>query len=275
MPSTASKLFFPQQALASCMFAAVYRDTRGAALSDKERINHFPASPLVSVTFVIHGELVLLQAQSDTGPACHGNQSLTCFVTGPSDLPVSSWSPGDVTALTIAVYHDAWLRLGGDPEFQTIPKVLWDAYERFAGASEIDRGWTGFCAELSGVWDELCPREWRNVWGVSDWAQATLSRTLLTGAGRSLRSVERRLKRMSGQTRRSLEFYSAFESLHQLAIQNPDLPLAEVALAAGYADQSHMGRAVRRATGFTPARLNTAIQTDESFWCYRLLGERF
>ena len=44
---------------------------------------------------------------------------------------------------------------------------------------------------------------------------------------------------------------------------------------AGYSDQSHMGRAVRRATGFSPARLNRMIESEESFWCYRLLGQRF
>ena len=43
----------------------------------------------------------------------------------------------------------------------------------------------------------------------------------------------------------------------------------------GFADQSHMGRAVRRATGFSPARLNRMIESEESFWCYRLLGQRF
>jgi AraC-like DNA-binding protein len=44
---------------------------------------------------------------------------------------------------------------------------------------------------------------------------------------------------------------------------------------AAFSDQSHMGRAVRRATGFSPAHLNRVIATEEAFWCYRLLGERF
>ena len=80
---------------------------------------------------------------------------------------------------------------------------------------------------------------------------------------------------MSGHTRRSLDFYSAFEKLHEISRRHSESSLADIAYASGYADQSHMGRVVRRATRFTPARLNRAIQTEEPFWCYRLLGERF
>ena len=72
-----------------------------------------------------------------------------------------------------------------------------------------------------------------------------------------------------------LGFYAAFENLHRLSVERPDEPLAMLAGDAGYSDQSHMGRAVRRATGFSPARLNRMIESEESFWCYRLLGQRF
>jgi AraC-like DNA-binding protein len=83
------------------------------------------------------------------------------------------------------------------------------------------------------------------------------------------------LKRLSGHSRRTLEFHSSFENLHQVSRRHAVEPLAEIATEAGYSDQSHMGRTVRRATGFLPAYLNRAIETQEAFWCYRLLGERF
>ena len=60
-----------------------------------------------------------------------------------------------------------------------------------------------------------------------------------------------------------------------LAVHNADTDLASLATDAGYSDQSHMGRAVRGATGFSPAQLNRHIETEEAFWCYRLIGERF
>jgi len=51
-------------------------------------------------------------------------------------------------------------------------------------------------------------------------------------------------------------------------------PLREAALTdAGFADQSHMGREVRRVTGLAPGRLDDLIASDEAFWFYRLIGE--
>lgn len=51
------------------------------------------------------------------------------------------------------------------------------------------------------------------------------------------------------------------------------LDLAGLAGDLGFADQSHMGREVRRLTGLSPARLNGLIATHEAFWFYRLLDE--
>lgn len=90
-----------------------------------------------------------------------------------------------------------------------------------------------------------------------------------------MRATERRLRRWSGQNQQSLEFYARFEKLHQLSVAEKGASLAEIAHDAGFSDQSHMGRTVRRATGYSPAKLNHLIETEEAFWCYRLLGERF
>jgi len=275
VPSPVSKLLLPPPALAGCIFAAVYRDTRGAQLSERDRVNHFPASPLVSVTRVIHGELTVLPSGSGGGSTAPATTSPSLVVMGPQVMPVSSRSPGDVTAISVGLYHDAWLQLGGDPGFRHAPQSLVDALARFGDAADPERGWHILCAGLEGVWKHRRPPGWPGISGIADWAQATLTRAALAGPGRSLRTLERRLRRMSGQTRRSLDFYSAFENLHQVVSHDPELPLADIALASGYSDQSHMGRSVRRATGFTPARLNQAIRTEEPFWCYRLLGERF
>jgi NAD(P)-dependent dehydrogenase (short-subunit alcohol dehydrogenase family) len=50
---------------------------------------------------------------------------------------------------------------------------------------------------------------------------------------------------------------------------------ALLAAEAGYADQAHMGREVRRITGMPPAKIVNLIATEESYWPYRLLGERY
>ena len=48
---------------------------------------------------------------------------------------------------------------------------------------------------------------------------------------------------------------------------------AALAADSGFADQSHLGREVRRITGFSPRRLQQMMAEDESFWFYRLLWQ--
>ena len=273
--SPISKLFLPPPALSGCLLVGIFRDTRGANLSAADRMNHFPASPLVAISLVRHGTLHVLptgkswQAAPDT-PALDRISALP-----PQDAPVSSWSPGDVVALTVGVYPDAWIALGGDCASTKMPPVFDQALECFdAEKHEVD-GWFKFCERLERAWRDARRETSPPIARISDWATTLATRAALSGAGRSIRSIERRIKRFSGHSRRSLAFYSAFERLHEHSRNSAGQPLAEIAVDAGFSDQSHMGRAVRRATGFSPAQLNKAIETKEAFWCYRLLGERF
>ncbi|MEO0963354.1 MAG: AraC family transcriptional regulator, partial [Pseudomonadota bacterium] len=60
-----SKLQLPPSQLSGCVFAAICRDTRGAALSDEDRVSYFPASPLVTLTLVRTGRLYMLPTGRD------------------------------------------------------------------------------------------------------------------------------------------------------------------------------------------------------------------
>ena len=266
-----AKLYLPPRKLSGCLFGGVYRDTRSARLCDADRLNHFPASPLVSVTYVISGELRLLGTGEGWQAARESQPVPRLWAAGPCHAPTTSWSPGPVCAITIGVFPDAWSRLGGDAGHGRIPVVLSKAMARFAAHTDPDDGWSELCATLEPHWSEARAFNF----GVSDWVADILKRAALSGSGRSLRAVERRIKRATGQTRRNLEFFTTFENLHRKARENTTAGLANIAVDAGFADQSHMGRVVRRATGFSPARLNRAIESEEPFWCYRLLGERF
>jgi len=270
-----SKLFLPPPQLSGCLIVGIYRDTRGVVMSDEDRVNHFPASPLVTVTKVISGELRRLPTGNVWHAAKEQDVFPQLFVTAPQDTPLSSWAPSDVTALSLGIYHDAWLSLGGDTDFLRAPEYLAAAFESFATEKDPETGWNALCEKLSPVWAKKRPSTWQGTVKIADWARSVMTRTALSGSGRSVRSLERRIKRLSGQTRGSLDFYSAFENLHQIRQENSESSLAEIASDAGYADQSHMGRVVKRATGFSTARLNHAIENEEAFWCYRLLGERF
>ncbi len=265
-----SKLFLPPPALSGCVLVAVFRDTRGAGLSARDRVSHFPASPLVAVTRVLHGDLRLIPQEGDWRAASGAPSTPGTFVMGPQNAPLSSWAPGDVAALTVGIYPDAWRALGGDEDCVILPENLVLALDAFSRAQNPDAGWDGFCASLRQGWPQT-----HVAAGLADWMKSLMTRAALSGSGRSLRSIERRVKRLTGSTRQTLEFFATIENLQATVSDNAQRPLAEIALSAGYSDQSHMGRAVRRATGFSPARLNRAIETEEAFWCYRLLGERF
>lgn len=268
-----SHLFLPPPALSGCIFAGIYRDIRGAGLSAEDRISHFPASPLVSVSLVLEGRLHLLSDGGDLASAAGPLPSRV--VTGPLDEPVSSWAETDIVALTLGFYPDAWAALGGTIDGGTLPDAVCSAADAFEAEPEPGTGWQALCTTLDPAWRRLRSADNSTVTGIADWTRSILARAAVSGPGQSIRSIERRLKRSSGQTRRTLEFFGTFDRLHAISRTTSDRPLAEIALEAGFSDQSHMGRAVRRATGFSPARLNRAIETEEPFWCYRLLGERF
>lgn len=269
-----SKLFLPPPALSGCVMMAVFRDTRGAGLADEDRVSHFPASPMVSVTRVLHGDLHLIPNGGDWCSASAAPALPKTFVMGPQDAPVSSWAPGEVTALTIGIYPDAWRALGGDADGLDPPDAIALALDQVSLAPGADAGWDAFCSKLGQAWRQTNAED-HPASTVSDWVKSLMMRAALSGSGRSLRSIERRVKRLTGSTRQTLEFFAAIENLQARSKEYAGQPLADIALSAGYSDQSHMGRAVRRATGFSPARLNRAIETEEAFWCYRLLGERF
>lgn len=274
-----SALLLPPPELSSCIFAAIFRDTRGAALSDSDRFNHFPASPLVSVTFVIEGELRLLEKGEGLSEAQKTLPIVAHHMAPPQDKPVTSWSPGPVAVVTVGFYPDAWMKLEQSGAASTLPEALETAFATLIADDDITTGWGRFCTEITASW--LSARssrglaDWSGSQRMADWSRSMLARAALAGPGRSVRALERRVRRWSHQSQRSLKFFSDIDNLHELATDKAQTSLASIASDAGYADQSHMGRAVRRATGFSPAVLNRYIETKEAFWCYRLLGKRF
>ncbi|WP_374652999.1 helix-turn-helix domain-containing protein [Dongia sp.] len=268
------------------MFAAIVRDTRGCALSDAERFNHFPASPLVAVTYVIEGETRLVPAGGGLVEAKLMPALAPVTVAGPYSAPLTSWNPGAVFAISIGFFPDAWSRLTGttalaiaNKTVSNVPKPLAGMPTPRAGDRDIAAFWEGFCDALEPDWQMARRgsgmRDSRGANNIADWANSLIARAAISGAGLSLRAAQRRLRRWAGQSKQSLAFYANVENLHRLAVQNEPGQLAGIAHDAGFSDQSHMGRTVRRATGFSPALLNRKIATDESFWCYRLMGERF
>lgn len=274
-----SALLLPPRRLAGCIFAAIVRDTRGVSLRDEERFNHFPASPLVAVTTILQGDLKSVPSGATLEVARKADTQPRQSIFPAQDTPITSWSPGPVAAVTVGFFPEAWEKLQDKIPSHALPEMLCQAFPQSTDGEEFKDRWVDFCDILLPIWAQTRAShglaDWSGSRNLTDWTRSVLARAALAGPGRSMRAVERRLKRWSSQSRRSLKFYSDIDNLHRLATKTTDAPLAALASDAGYSDQSHMGRAVRRATGFSPAHLNRLIDTEEAFWCYRLLGERF
>lgn len=279
-----SWLLLPRQSLAGCLFAAIVRDTRGCALSDVDRFNHFPASPLVALTIVIEGEIRLAQGDLAQYKSARALPPLT--VAGPKSEPLTSWNPGPVFAISIGFYPDAWALLSGMDAAATSTKIICDIPEGLARIFEagppgepIGALWERWCDELDPFWSSVREEPGAPIAaqhsGIRDWVKSITAKAVLSGPGMSIRSAERRLRRWTGQNRQLLALHSQIENLHGVYVKNGAANLALTAADAGFSDQSHMGRQIRRVTGFSPGQLNRLIATQEAFWCYRLLGERF
>ena len=273
MPATA-QLLLPPPALSGCLFAAIERDTRGATLSGAERYNHFPASPLYALTFHLVGQTHLV----NTNGQIASEPLPPVALSGPQDHPTTSWNPGPVHAITIAIYPEAWRKLSGAQTAPLTNQTTATLPDWLAGITANEMNWASFQSRLSPLWQRVQHANTAPIWQgpqrIADWGKWLALRAATSGPGQSVRAAERRLRRWTGRSRQSLDFHARVENLHRLVTTRP-APLAQLAHDAGYADQSHMGRAVKRATGFSPAEINRRIAQDESFWCYRLLGERF
>jgi AraC-like DNA-binding protein len=69
----------------------------------------------------------------------------------------------------------------------------------------------------------------------------------------TVRTLERKFKQSSGHTVKDVAGLMRFEQARNRLWHEPDLSLADLAQALGYADQSHLSREFKRYSGMTPA----------------------
>lgn len=276
-------LLSPRQNLASCVFAAIVRDTRALTLSDAERLNHFPASPLVVLSSVIEGETRMVPKTGGLKTVMSEIAIPSQSVAGPQTGPITSWSPAKVFVISIGFYPDAWQALTGrsvdaiiNKTSADVPQELMTPLSQVTGEPDIETNWQNFQNALEPVWRNANRQnDFASSSKIADWSKSLMAKAATSGTGRSIRAVERRLRNWSGQNQQTLNHYAKIEDLHRRFTTTPLDSIAGLASDSGFADQSHMGRAMKRSTGFSPAQLNKLIETEEAFWSYRLLGERF
>jgi hypothetical protein len=289
--TTISRIVWPRPAVAGCIFCMIVRDTRGVALDHAERFNFFPATPLCSVAWTFAGDCQLIDQPDEMERPWTGARLPDLAFLGPQLGPLISWNPGEAYGITVTFYPDALSTMTGldlspfagrmGPAEGILPPSILQPCRDFFDDVRRDGTASGFSVledKIGAMWADtrsagIGPMRW-----VKDWSRSVGHRAARTDLGRSTRQIARRFKSWTGVSQRDLQGLGHTEQLYARlhdAIQNGDVDWAGLAAEAGFADQPHMIRQMRRHTGFTPEQLRLRAESDEAFWCYRLLGQYF
>lgn len=283
MPTLAhARLHFPSPAMEGCIHMAVERDTRGVPLSDEQRYNFYPASPLPLIAWVLDGDLRVVDGSPDAEELRLSASSPRLALIGPFRKPAASWAPGAVHAIWVSIYPEALLRLWNIraedymdtivPLEGLVPDTALDALTRIGMGdaplfpqieSVLQPMWQGSEAA------DTCAADLRG------WIASLSPQTATANAGVGVRQMQRRIKAHAGQSQRDLQIFARVEeAFARSGIGDGETKsLTTVASDAGYSDQSHMGREIKRVTGLPPKRFGERMRTDEAFWIYRLITE--
>jgi AraC-like DNA-binding protein len=291
MTSTISQIIWPRAALGDCLFCTIVRDTRGVALDRDQRFNFFPASPFCAVTFVFEGELYGIDQPEQIERPWTGTKIAGLALSGPQLKPSVTWNSGEVFMITAAFYPDAFSAMTGlDPspfagravaaDEVLPPSILGTCLDFFEAVSRegIETNLSVLEDRIEGVWRSKRPAGSRPTRRLKDWSSGLALRAVVSGPGRSARQIARRIKSWTGVSERDLRGLGHAEQLYARlheAVESGDVDWAELAAAAGFADQPHMIRQIRRSSGFTPEQLRQRAGSDEAFWGYRLLRQYF
>jgi AraC-like DNA-binding protein len=122
------------------------------------------------------------------------------------------------------------------------PEALWTLLRRLAATHALDEKIGASVARIEAS------------------GGATRIDTLARAAGWSVRTLQTRFLARVGLTPK--EFARLLRLQATLRALDGDSPLADLASDAGFSDQAHATREVKRVTGLSPARLREALQQD-------------
>ncbi|CAN0626967.1 AraC family transcriptional regulator [Burkholderia multivorans] len=280
-----AQLHLAPPGLQGAVVAVLCRDTRGFELSHAQRLTHFPASPLVSLTWFQDVDAGRIE-QTDRGPEWRPFNS-AIVLSGSHSYPATCWSPTGGRVGMICFGADAAQALF-QIDLSVIQDMIVDARE-FLGSAwqalfEALLASDSDAAALAALEHHLAPH-WRAVSGASPmlpslreagryWVTRLAWQAHEWRRSHSPRHVERRIKAYSGRSLREWQSLVKTENLFFSARARLDageaLDWAAIAHDEGFADQSHLSRAVKRSTGFSPNEFARRFAEDESFWVYRL-----
>lgn len=271
--------------LQGALIALIGRDTSGVTLDAAQRLSHFPASPMVTLSWYHDMDVGLI----DTDDARRGWRAFGALIllAGSQTHPLVSWAPTTGRGYIACFAPDAAQQLFGID--------LTVVQDRFVAVDTLlGREWMPLWDTLLAAGDEattmaalehfLAPR-WRAVHGGGSallslrqfgrhWVEKLAWQAHDWHRTRSPRQVERRIKSFSGRSLRQWQTLTRTEGLFFAARDRyesgHELDWATLALDQGFADQSHMSRAARQISGFAPNEFAKRFIEDETFWVYRL-----
>ena len=278
--ASAQWLHLAPPSLQGALVALVARDTRQFALNGAQRMSHFPASPLVTISWFRSAQVGLIE------PAGWQPFGTQVVISGGASHSATSWAPttgcgyvacfnaGAAQALfglDLAAIQDRFVpvELAVSRDFAPLWKALLasdDAGLLTVLESHLAERWQALQGR-SSVPPSLrqLGRHWveRLAWQAHQWRNL-----------HSARHVERRIKSFSGRSIREWQSLVRTEGLFFAArdLHEAGQPFDWAALAQeeGFSDQAHMSRMVKRITGFSPSEFTQRFIEDESFWMYRL-----
>jgi AraC-like DNA-binding protein len=267
------------------MVALIGRDTREFALSSAQRLSHFPATPLVTISW-FHGMGAGSVEDGENGlPYWHpfGGQVV---ISGSQSRPSVNWAQTTGRGYMACFTADAARTLFElDPaaiQDRVVPvdQVLGDQWKPLWNALLASED-----TDLLHVWESHLARRWQSLHGRASmqaslrqlgrhWVERLAWQAQQWQRIHSPRHVERRLKSFSGRSLREWQSLVKTEGIFFAARDRYEagqpFDWAELAHEEGFADQAHMIRVTKRITGFTPSEFANRFIEDESFWLYRL-----
>ncbi len=279
------RLHLSPPALQGAVVAVVHRDTRGLSLSSAQRLSHFPATPLVCLSW-FQGLDAGLVERIGGGPLWRPFGAAV-VVSGSQSRPTVSWAPTCGRSGMVCFAADAARALLGldlaavQDRFASAHEVLgadrWPLLEALLDAADDAATQAALEQHLAAPWQALqgrmssmpslrrFGRHWveRLAWQASQWLRT-----------HSPRQVERRIKAHSGRSLRQWQSLVKTEGVFFSARERYEAGLpfdwAGLAQDEGFADQAHLSRVSKRITGFSPSEFAQRFAEDESFWAYRL-----
>jgi len=283
-PDTRTSLFQPSALLADCVCAYVVRDTLNAQLSPQQSFSHLPVSPLVSIVWLIQGGRSSIQIGDGEWPA----SSRRVVLRGPRTQPTIWQSHGPALGFSLTIFPDAFHVLsdlnvtGLLDQARNLQTVLGKDWQQMAIA--VLRA--GDDLERIQIIEAFLTPRWIPVRAprpaatppdgltlFNDWVDAVALRASASTLGQSTRQRERLIKGQLGLPMRAIRGLVRMESTLTRghgANAFGGSSLVDVAHAMGFSDQAHLCREVKRYSGLNPTDLLRAIETQESYWPYRL-----